>query len=205
MPIWRNYFDVVILPPPDVWKHAIALSRQLRRLGGEFVLGNRQFLPHISLYHIPVSRKLFPKFSRAVREVAAATKGGGLRLMSIDMPVLMTDRPPWLKRLHRDIVQTTLPYLDWDYGAGELWKTDMLPAHLQAEARDNLRKYGSPMIGRVFRPHITLTSFGKQRKPEKVRLEFERLSFPVAEIAICELGPHHTCQRTIVKYRLGAG
>jgi hypothetical protein len=50
--IWSDYFDVVILPPPAVRDQAIALSRQLKKYGGRFVLGKTRFLPHISSAHI---------------------------------------------------------------------------------------------------------------------------------------------------------
>jgi hypothetical protein len=78
----------------------------------------------------------------------------------------------------------------------------MLPAKLKVEGKRNLRKYGSPMIDRIFRPHITLTSFGERHGLKDIELEFERLSFVVDEIAVCELGPHHTCQRTIARFPL---
>src|SRR5262245_59901987 len=51
---WPNYFDVVILPSAAVRDHSIALSRKLQKYGAKFVLGRRRYLPHISLYHIPV-------------------------------------------------------------------------------------------------------------------------------------------------------
>lgn len=200
--IWKNYFDVVILPPRDVRAHAIALSKELRRYGGKFVLGERRYLPHISLYHIPVRPKRFEAFAQAVGRAASLRRGGTLRLRAVDMPVLMTTKPEWLVRLHKNVVESTLPYFDWDYGAENLWNADKLPPHLKAEGKRNLMRFGSPMIGRVFRPHITLSSFDGRSRAGKILLEFERLSFAVNEIAICELGPHHTCHRTIARYAI---
>jgi hypothetical protein len=114
--IWTNYFDVVILPPPAVQDHAIALSRQLEKYGGQFVLGKNRFLPHISLYHIPVLPEDFADFSQAVQQSASRHRGGELRLRSIDMPLLMTDKPAWLRQLQRDVVSQTIRYFDWKYG-----------------------------------------------------------------------------------------
>ncbi len=201
--IWLNYFDIVILPPRPVRDHAIALSKRLKPYGGDFVLGARSFLPHISLYHIPVCRKDFALFAATVKQIAAEAKSGSLRLRSIEMPVIMTDKPSWLVRLHKEIVKNTSPFLDFDYGVESYWHTEYLPLRLRAEARSNLRKFGSPLIHHVFRPHITLTSLPNNRVARGVRLPLEPLSFTVAEIAICELGPHHTCQRTIAKFPLG--
>src|ERR671922_9628 len=105
--IWRNYFDVVILPPPAVRDHAIALSKELERYGGKFVLGKRRFIPHISLYHIPIRPENFAAFSRTVQEIASRHHGGDLQLRSVGMPLLMTGKPKWLKQLHLNIVKQT--------------------------------------------------------------------------------------------------
>ena len=186
-----------------MWKHAIALSRQLQSHGGKFVLGDRRFLPHISLYHIPVNPKVCPLFMRAVKRIASRSSGGALRLRSIDMPVLKTDKPRWLIDLQRDVVDNTLEYFDRNWGAEETWDIDKLPLSLRAAGKRHLKKYGSPMMGRVFRPHITLTSF--ERRPTKdIPLEVIPLVFDVDEIVICELGPHHTCQRVIARYPLSS-
>jgi 2'-5' RNA ligase len=194
--IWRNYFDVVILPPPLVRDHAIALSTELQRYGGKFVLGKRRFMPHISLYHIPVRPENFDAFSQTVKAVAARQTGGDLQLRSIDMPLLMTDKPPWLQKLHMSIVKQTSPYFDWDHGAEETWTNVRVPANLRVRANGYLQKFGSPLIGAAFRPHITLTSFEDKSVAKTVPApDFERISFHVDEVSICELGPSHSCQR----------
>src|SRR5689334_22220853 len=154
-----GYFDVVILPPPEVRDHAIALSRTLQRYGAKFVLGRRYYIPHISLYHIPVKPEHFDAFAGTIKEVAESHTGGDLKLREIEMPVIMTNKPAWLRKLHLDVVHQTERYFDWDYGVDELWRFDYLPAQLKVRAKAYLRKYGSPFIDATFRPHITLTSF----------------------------------------------
>jgi hypothetical protein len=201
--IWKNYFDVVILPPPKVTNYAIGISAGLQQYGAEFVLGHENYIPHISLYHIPVSPSDFNDFSKAVSAIAEGHVGGELQLTRLEIPVVQTDKPLWLRRLHRDLVRATVCYFNWDCGAQERWNTDYLPAQLKARAEENLRKYGSPLIGSVFRPHITLTSF-----PDRAlvsgppNFKIEALRFDVKEIAICELGLHHSCQRIIRRFRL---
>jgi hypothetical protein len=203
--LWPDYFDIVILPPPEVRDHAIALSRALRKYGSKFVLGRRRYLPHVSLYHIPVRAEDFRRFAAVVRSVAASHRGGALKLVEIEMPVMMTDKPAWLRRLHLDLVRATQPFFDRSYGAEELWSVEYMPPALRARARANLRKYGSPMIGEVFRPHITLTSFAdKARAAEISPPPFEHMRFQVDAIAICELGPSHSCQRVVRRFRLRA-
>jgi hypothetical protein len=204
--IWKNYFDVVVLPSPVVAEYAVQLSRRLQRHGAEFVLGPRSYIPHISLYHIPVLPKDFRNFSDAVTALAASHSGGELQLTALEMPVIQTDKPLWLRSLHRDVVRSTVRYFDWDYGAQERWHTDYLPARLKARAEENVRKYGSPLIGGVFRPHITLTSFTDKTVVSEIpEFEIEPLRFEVKKIAICEMGPHHSCQRVVKTFRLNVG
>jgi len=197
--IWKNYFDVVILPPPAVRDYAIELSSRLKKYG-RFVLGKRRYIPHISLYHIPVRPETFDAFRDEVENIAATFDGAELKLQKIELPLLMTEKPPWLVQLHREVVKRTNRYFDWDYGAGELWNTDRLPANLRVRAKGYLQKYGSPMIGAAFRPHITLTSFEDKSVVDEIPpLAFKPLSFHVESIQICELGPHHSCQRIITR------
>jgi hypothetical protein len=203
--VWKNYFDVVILPSKDVANHAIDLSSQLQGYGAKFVLGKRRYIPHISLYHIPVSPENFSDFATALKSVAAKHSGGELKLQKLDLPVIQTDKPDWLKSFHRAVVDNSLEYFNWKHGAEETWNTDYLPAHLKDRARSNLKKYGSPLVGSVFRPHITLTSFEQKSVISEIPpLKVEPLSFPVNAITICELGPSHSCQRIVKTFQLGS-
>ena len=201
--LWPNYYDIVILPPPDVQEHAIALSKVLEPYGSRFVLGIERFIPHISLYHIPVSAERFETFAKTVQDVASGNSGGKLRLVSLEMPVLVTDKPDWLTALHQEIVGRTGEFLDRQYGVESTWHTDYLPRGLVEPARRYLQQFGSPLINEVFRPHITLTSFEDRDVLRSIpSIGFEPLTFDVGEISICELGPSHSCQRTIATYPL---
>src|SRR5689334_6174573 len=110
MTLWPGYYDVVILPPPFVRDYAIALSRRLQRAGGRWSLGKNAFLPHISLYHIPVAPENFGAFTNALEEIAHSTKWGTLETSSFDMPLLMFNKPEWLKQLQRNVVRSTVEY-----------------------------------------------------------------------------------------------
>lgn len=203
--IWRNYFDVVILPPRNVRDHAIALSKKLEKHGGKFVLGNLRYIPHISLYHIPVRKNDFEEFREEVRKLSVSSKGGELKLSGIDMPLLMTSRPPWLKKLHRDVVKRTIKYFDWKYGAQDTWRMELFASNLKVRAKGYLENYGSPMIESLFNPHLTLTIFEDNAAPKDIPpLKFEPMSFHVDNITICELGPSHSCQRIIETHSLSS-
>src|SRR5262249_33069078 len=142
--VWKNYFDIVILPPPPVRDYAIELSTRLGKYGSKFVLGKRRYIPHISLYHIPVQPEHFESFRREVERIAASFNGGELKLSSIELPLLMTDKPKWLQKLHLDVVKKTSKYFDWGYGAEDSWSLDLLPANLKVRAKSYIRKFGTP-------------------------------------------------------------
>jgi 2'-5' RNA ligase len=202
--IWKNYFDVVILPPPPVQEYAIRLSRRLARYGGEFRLEKRRYIPHLSLYHIAVQPKDFDAFREEVRKIAAAFEPHELRLKNIESRLLMTEKPKWLTKLHRDVVAKTSRYFDWTSGRQDSIGVGWLPPKLQPRAAAYAQKYGSPLIGAAFRPHITLTSFGDKTAPAGIPpLPFEPMSFVVDRLNICELGPSHSCQRIVGRFPVG--
>src|ERR1044072_8642591 len=107
---WPGYYDVVILPQGEVRDFALQVSRRLYRFGGRWRLGKRTFLPHISLYHIPVEKKDFESFVGELQKVVDSTEWGTLEITGFDMPVLVTTRPPWIKKLHRRIVERTVQF-----------------------------------------------------------------------------------------------
>jgi hypothetical protein len=181
--------------------YAIELSIRLKRYGGRFVLGRRRYIPHISLYHIPVSTEDFESFCDQVQNIARRFSRGELRLRAIELPLLITDKPEWLKKLHLNLIKKTSTYFDFDYGAEKSWSTDRLPTKLRVRAKGYLQKYGSPLIGSAFRPHITLTSFEDNAVINKIPpLWFQPMSFHVDTIHLCELGPSHSCQRIVEKF-----
>jgi hypothetical protein len=198
--VWKNYFDIVILPPPAVRDYAIDLSDRLKKHGGRFVLGKRRYIPHISLYHIPVRPQDFAAFCKQVRTISEVFSGGELKLRSIELPLLMTDKPKWIQQLHGHVVKKTAKYCDWAYGAEDSWNMDLLPANLRVRGKGYIQEYGTPLIGPLFRPHITLTSFEERSVVDEIpALPFDPMSFQVDTIYICELGPSHSCQRIVAK------
>jgi hypothetical protein len=199
--VWKNYFDVVILPPPDVRDYSIDLSARLQNYGGKFVLCKHRYIPHISLYHIPVRPEKFEAFSREIQKISGAFAGGELNLRSIELPLLMTDKPKWITRLYLDVINKTKKYFDWSYGAEDTWKMGLLPANLRSRAQGYLKTFGTPLMGAAFRPHITLTGFEDISVVRKIPpMTFKPMSFDVDAIHICELGPFHSCQRIVAKF-----
>jgi hypothetical protein len=194
--LWPEYYDVVILPPPPVRKLAIDLSRELRRSGGRWTLGTREFLPHISLYHIPVPKKALDAFLDELQAVIDSATFGNLETVGFDMPVITVSKPDWLRNLQARVVHRTVKFFNRRYGAEEIWNLERFAGRRLKFARHYLNKFGSPMMGMNFQPHLTLTSF-KGGEPADIQFDIRKVRFPVDRLYVCELGPSHSCQRIV--------
>ena len=202
--IWTGYYDVVIVPPYPIQTYAIEISRRLAKLGGKWKLGRRRFIPHISLYHIPVHPKDWDKFNLELRRLAKEARPAPLQLVGFDMPVLQTSKPAWLDALQRKVVLRTVPYFNRSYGAEEAWGLDFFAGRRKQFAKEYIRRYGTPMFGMNFRPHITLTSFKGKESPSDFKIDVKPFQFTPDHIAICELGESHSCQRVLERISLGS-
>jgi 2'-5' RNA ligase len=200
--LWPGYYDVVIIPPEAVLAYAIEISSRLHRLGGKWKLGRRSFLPHVSLYHIPVRKTDFDSFRKEVRQIASETSPRALQLVGFDMPVLKVSKPAWFDDLHRRLIRRTVRFFDRGYRAEGAWGLDFFSGRRRQFAERYLETYGTPMFGMNFRPHITLTSFKGKEPPAEFVIEVTPLKFTPDHLAICELGESHSCQRVIERFAL---
>src|SRR5215203_7546480 len=157
--LWPGYYDVVVLPPSPVREQSLELSKRLHRMGGEWRLGKRDFLPHISLYHIPVQDRLVEPFLSELQKIANTTHWGRLEMTGFDMPVIMVSKPDWFSDLHQRILRRTVRFVNWEYKPKKSWCLDRFSGRRLAFAKTYLQRYGTPMVGMNFRPHITLSSF----------------------------------------------
>jgi hypothetical protein len=169
--------------------------------GAKWSLGRAAFIPHISLYHIPVRDNQWRSFMEELRRIAEDAPTGELKTTGFDMPVLTLSKPKWLDDLHRRIVLGTVPYFDRECGAERTWRLNFFSGRRRELAERYLDRYGTPMFGMNFRPHITLSSF-EDGAPE-FNPEVEVLTFTPDRLTVCELGQSHSCQRVIEEVPLG--
>ncbi len=199
--IYKNYFDIVILPPKEIRDYAINLSKQLYKHNSKWVLGKESFLPHISLFHIPVESKNFDNFVSELEKIVKGFKAGKLKINNLMLwkphfaILLMTDRPEWIRKLYLKIIRRTLKHFDWDYEVEKIWHLSKPPKLMQK----NLKKYGTPMVGRYFIPHITLGMFRNEKDLIEGfnKLKLKKYDFKPDSIYICELGKSHSCQKIL--------
>lgn len=195
--MYKNYFDAVIIPSLEVREYAIQISQQAGEKGrGEFVLGRSRFIPHISLYHIPVKKRQVPALKKTLKKIISESKMGILELKKIKAPKegslwIEVSRPQWLVKLHQRVVNETLQFRDPQFNAGKVWGS-----HYNSFQKNLIKKYGSPYVGRYFQPHITLIVF-KGEKGDWPKVTFHPKKFKVSSVSVYQLGPYHSCQRKV--------
>ena len=199
--IYKNYFDVVILSPREVRDYTIGVSKRFKKYGTKWDIGKTSYLPHLSLYHIAVKPKDFNKFITTLKKVIKSKDLGSLKLTKIKMAsmlLLMTDKPDWLKKLQSRVLKDCLKYYDWDYSTDKIWNIDQFPKPMRERGRAYIKKYGTPLVGKNFNPHFTLTKFlNKPLNFSKAELRVQKLKFEPGGVFVCELGESHTCQRIV--------
>ena len=192
-----NYFDIVIIPPPLEKNYAIKLSREIGGGGkGKFILGRSQYVPHISLYHIPVSNRKIKELHNVLKNILVATKLGILTLKKIKIPKegsiwIEVSKPLWLEELHKRVVKGISGFRDTKFDVREVWGKNY---NLLQEKM--IVKYGSPYIGRFFQPHITLTVLRDKYSKEK-GIKFKQMRFKTSTVSVYHVGLHHSCQKKL--------
>jgi 2'-5' RNA ligase len=201
-----DYYDVVILPPPALSRYAISASHRLAaRFGSPLVLDERQAAPHISLYHVAVPRRHAPAFKDALSRLAGRTAPGALEVTGVHLYrefgslAIAISKPAWLRRLYLRILHGTEALRDRDFDNERAWDA----ARLSAGQRRYLARYGTPLVGQHFIPHITVTALKDpaQLEAAAAMIRPPQASFRVTSLHVCSQGEYHTCRRVL--YALG--
>ena len=200
-----RYLDIVIIPPPKVMRASIDASLLLaQRYGSTLILDKGRALPHISLYHLAVA-KMAP-FESKLTEIAGATGQGEMEITGIHLYrefnsiAIELSKPEWLRRLYLRLLHDLNPLRDPMFDNHRAWNSE----RLSKEQRKYITKYGTPLVGRSFIPHITLGVIPEIARMDEAASAIKPPSerFRVTEISVCEQGPHHTCHQPLFRVPL---
>ncbi len=200
-------YDVVLLPPAALSCYAIKISRRIaERFGSPLVLDERGALPHISLYHVAVARQHLPDLKEELARVARRTPPGELQVTGIHIYrefksiAIEISKTQWLRHLYLKIIHRLNPLRDHEFDNERVWNA----ARLSPSQRNFIARYGTPLIGRHFIPHITLAVLqdGSQLETAAAMIKPPLASFTVKLLHLCVQGKHHTCRRIVAGYDL---
>jgi hypothetical protein len=200
-----RYLDIVILPPHKIMRAAIEASAMIaHRFGSTLILDLEHALPHISLYHLAVA-KMAP-FESKLTEIAGVTAQGEMEITGIHSYrefgsiAIELSKPEWLSRFYLRLLHDLNPLRDPMFDNHRAWNSE----RLSKEQRKYIAKYGTPLVGRSFIPHITLGIISELTRMDEAASAIPPPSgrFRVTEIAVCEQGPHHTCHQPLFRMPL---
>jgi 2'-5' RNA ligase len=193
--------DVVLLPEEAMTQRAMALNRQLVAEGRpEIVLNQQDCLPHISLAMGCLADADLQAVGERLKDRARQTTVRELEVVALIRSVnsrgettalLEVGRTGQLQALHEQIMADMTPW--FTYAVTEAMVRDEIVA---PSALDWIRTYPRQAAYENFRPHITL---GYGRLPADPALP---IRFCVTRLALCHLGNHCTCRRTLLIYDL---
>jgi hypothetical protein len=67
-------FDIVLIPPKDICRKAVFVSKQLQKKGGLFTLDGIHYFPHITLLAAEFSQDTMPAIKKILEKIAHQTR-----------------------------------------------------------------------------------------------------------------------------------
>lgn len=197
-------FNIAIVPGEAVTKRAMQLSRALKIHGGLFVLNQRLYSTHVTLYMMELPLRNLMNARKILRKIAASQRSFKLEPLQwnqdsggyIDVSYKKTET---LSELQRTIIKELNPFRE-----GLIRKRDIerLKTAKDSEKR-NIKKYGFRSVGAEFEPHLTVSKLKTHKSEAMPEIDPEKMAFYAHEIGIFYLGEYGSCKRLVAKYRLG--
>lgn len=199
--------DIVLLPSTEQSQRACAASQQLGQQGALFTLDDRGYFAHASLYMFQMNVAAQERCVAALQEIAAQTKAQRLKQNGYFYIDSTPDKGYVDVQFTRNAAVDSLQ--DRVVNVFNVLRAPMHESDRQKMTDatglklENLKKYGYPAIGELFRPHITLTRFPMETEPDlSVLPSPEIFSGEFPRIGLFEMGPHGTSIRKIAEFEL---
>lgn len=191
--------DAVILPPPEITRLSISMSRQLRETS-PVILNSKNYLPHITLAmgYVDNVPRTVKKMKRVFEEVGSFTAVVEDVFRSPQdfnghyFWHLVIGKNPALQELHERLVEI-LPFVDKENPSEQMFykqpDEEIVPAvftYVSGFREKNSKEH--------FWPHITLGAGSEESlaKPKNLPKEFT-----VDKIHLCQLGNFCTCRKIL--------
>lgn len=180
------------------------LSRSLKKHGGLFVLNERLYSSHITLYMMELPLENLSAAKHILKEIAASRRSFMLNPLTwnqsrdgyIDVEYR---KDKSLSNLQKIVIRRINPLRN-----GLLREKDIERLKLTSGLeKKNIQTYGFRSVGANFKPHLTLTKLKAYKAEANPRINSRRMSFKAREIGIFYLGEHGSCRKLVAKYRLG--
>lgn len=196
-------YDIAIIPPSSIAQQAISMSQELQPFGAFFVLDDKIYRPHISLYHVPLTEKVLSTVIQILAKIAAQTKP-----FFLGQDTYYPDQGVWIGvryiadkailDLHTTVIAAIKEYRaeQDDIRYLERWP-ELSPAR-----RKNIEECGWSDAFAYYSPHISFTKLKQPQADVLAHLPHRDFSFFAERIGLYELGKHGTCVELVADFKL---
>jgi hypothetical protein len=197
---------IALLPDEELTEKTLIASANLHILDVLVTLEMGKYFPHLSLYMCQLRIKDMPKIEETLRSVARAqpvlslnaskySVSEGYAAGYVDPEYQVTEE---LRKLQRTVVEGINPLRD-----GMMAKDLLKPQDADGLMLENLQKYGFAPIGKLFRPHITLTRL-KDSNADVLSLlpDVGTFNGTFDRLGIFEMGDNGTCITQLSEFQL---
>lgn len=195
--------DIVLLPEASLNDLAIAASQRLLDFNGLLTLNNTGCYAHTSLYMLQLDGDILPKVNEILARIARSFAPIHLEAYRFDSGRGYIDAEYRRNQLIDDLQEQILQALN-PLRAGMREKDKAYMEYATGDVLKNLQKYGYENVGKLFRPHLTLTRLKEDNESAlEVLEEVESFSGLFPRLGIFEMGDHGTSIRKIATFNLG--
>ncbi len=196
--------DIVILPEASLNDIAISASQRLSDYDSLMTLNNTDCYAHTSLYMLQLDEDILPKIYEILAGIARSFEPIQLEAYRYDSGRGYIDAEYRRNKQIDDLQEQILEALN-PLRAGMREKDKAYMEYATGDVLKNLQKYGYENVGKLFRPHLTLTRLKEDNESAlEVLEEVESFSGLFPRLGIFEMGDHGTSIRKIATFDLGA-
>ena len=191
-------FNIVIYPPLNIIQKAITISKKLHRKGGLFILDNKNYFLHLTLYMVELPVKNIPQVIKTLKDLILKLKPFTITPTKYEQNEtgytnITFRRSKQLVQLQKQIVHAIQSWTE-----GHLREKDQVQIKkLTKTEQKNLKQYGYRNVGTLFSPHITFTKLKKYNPDAFLNIPKTNFSFRVEKIGLFYLSKHGTCTKLI--------
>ncbi len=193
-----EFFNIVIYPPAEVSKRAIIVSKELKKKNSLYVLDDKNYFPHITLYMAAFPLKNIRKVKELLKQFAPKIKSFKITSskyrQNIDGYIdVVYKKSKNINELQKKIINLLNPLRE-----GQMIENDEVQISEMTKAeQNNLKFYGFRRIGGHFFPHLTFSKLEKFDKSALSYIDKLNFSFKVNKIGFFYLGDYGTCRKLI--------
>lgn len=191
------------MPPVDIAKYVAKLSKKIsEKEKAYFILDNKNFYPHITIYSPEYPIYNFEKIINRMEKVSkklSKTKFKFEKLDSIDGYIgTSAYYSKEMRKIHKTIINEFNPLRE-----GYI-REKFCNSNISKEEKENIQKYGHPYLMNLYNPHITITRLKNEKIAKKIakEIKWSKREFILDKIGIYKMGKNGTCTELIKEFKL---